>query len=164
MLKTRLKNNIPTYLGTTVKSKSAVISKNVGGGTPMIIFSKILFALLFTANFRVTVKVSPLWFLLRVSLTYMQKLMSKQDLSFPIILSTMLKLSKDVNSGQVNSVMILENMLECRNNAAIKSKFCNFNYSTPWEQSNHDITGVNTKHERTACILQIEMFFLHDIV
>lgn len=60
MLKTRLKNSIPTYLGTTVKSKSAVISKNVGGGTPMIIFSKILFALLFTANFRVTVKVSPL--------------------------------------------------------------------------------------------------------
>ena len=60
MLKTRLKNSIPTYLGTTVKSKSAVISKYVGGGTPMIIFSKILFALLFTANFRVTVKVSPL--------------------------------------------------------------------------------------------------------
>ena len=43
----------------------------------------------------------------------------------------MLKLSKDVNSGQVNSVMILENMLECRNNAAIKSKFRNFSYSTP---------------------------------
>ena len=66
VFKTRLKNNVPTHLGTIMKNKSAVTSKNVGAETPMIILSKILFALLFTSNFRCGVKVSPPCFLWRV--------------------------------------------------------------------------------------------------